>query len=272
MKVPDMKPVQTLRRTIYMPLTLIGVAIATNVEAAGVFNGSAYLIANESVVNTGSDPNYGILMACWFKRSGTGDNNRLFVSVTNNSAAGSRRSLNFGHNNSVLQVETYDGTSSPAFSANSYAANQWYPAFAWYGASDNREAKLGSNSWGSNSNNRPNVTGLIRTAIGTLWVNDGPNPAFNHSGKLAEVGVWTGINSSDRNAIVEQYLNGARPVNITAPANSLKLYQPLRASDDELGSVGPSFTPSGMTFDAADHPPVRLPGIRPHLYRTVHDR
>jgi hypothetical protein len=262
-------PHATSVATVLLVLLAAAVVHTPQLAASGVFNGSAYLEVDESVVGSGTEPDYGVLEACWIKRDDTSNFNRLFMVISNNASGTSRRSLNFGHSNAVIRAETFNGAGAPADSPNSYTTGTWYPAFAWFGASNYRTAKLGSGGWATPSTiSRPNVSGLSRTAIGTLWVNGGPNTVFSYSGKLAEFGVWADIDSTERDAIVAEYVKGVRPPNIPATSGSLKVYQPLRGAANEFDKVGPTFNnASGVTYDTADHPPVIYPSRIDHLTR-----
>ncbi|MEM3063558.1 MAG: hypothetical protein QW303_08470, partial [Nitrososphaerota archaeon] len=215
---------------------------------SAVFNGAAALYCDESVV--GSEPDYLVLCILRFKQFDASSGIRM-VSLHNRESGTNRRELYgiLNSNGSISSVH-YDGLgTSSAGPTSATSENQWYIGIFSFEATNLRRVKLNNHSFQSNITNRLNSMGLNRTTFGSLAIGNPPTFIANFNGKLAEIAIWSNIDSSVRDDIITDYLNNVSP-NLIFPTY-LRLYQSLR-NDINIDHIGPDLINENVTFDSND--------------------
>lgn len=223
---------------------------------SAILGGSSHLLVNSAPL--GSTPSYGVVFACWFKRSAT-TGVEAMLSLSNNSSSTSRVSMSLHHSGDKIACETFVGGSSAAGTTlNGYSANTWSLAVGWWPDTASRSAKLDGGGYGQHVSTF-SPSGLSRVGIGLIVVGDGPGALSRFTGNLAEVAMWSGVtDSTERDALVNRLLARIRPTHVLP--SKLVVYQPLLSEANGPLSIGPTFTETGMTgmYDANDHPPVSV--------------
>lgn len=223
-----------------------------------------YLLASSSAV--GAAPvTYPILLGGWFK---TLNNLQIHtgVSVTNNSSGANTGLLeccirgDTGTDEVQLAVGGSGGANAAAGGSTTALVNTWFWAGGYFSDDANRYPVLGTSVGSLNFTSRV-PTGLSHTGLGTRYTSSTANFLAGDFW-LAEQFIAVGYSAGNITTILSQ-LQTKRPTDIAELSPYLVFYQPLRTAANDSGAVfTPSWTDTGVTFDANEHP-VAYPATAP---------
>lgn len=233
--------------TIFLALVL-----AVPAPASGVFDGTANLYTNNALF--GGTPTYPAMAAAWINTdqvaSFTG-----WASVADNSATATELSCGFdGTDTSPPDSITGRAGSGGVFAtqseAGSITAGTWYHVVVVWTSTSVRNSYI-NGTVGTAGSGTSNPTGLDHSCVGAIYRAAAVAP---FDGKIAEVVFASGFNDANKATIVSQLASGKRPTSVTELSGFINAYQPLRTGLNDTGYLGPDWTNTNVTFDAADHP------------------